>query len=47
MIRAEELAPDLVDRFEILLADEVRLTIEEQERRPTVPLLEEEVPTLR
>ena len=46
MIGPEKLPTDGLDRFEVLLGDEVRLPVEEEQRSPPLPLLEQQVPAL-
>ena len=47
MIGPEKLPTDGFDRFEVLLGDELRLPVEEEQRSPPLPLLEQQVPALR
>ena len=46
MIGPEKLPTDGIDRFEVLLGDELRLPVEEEQRSPPLPLLEQQVPAL-
>ena len=46
MIGSKKLPADGFDRFEVLLGDEVWLAVEEEQRSPPLPLLEQQVPAL-